>query len=148
MTYVYEAQDNSSSLSTAQASQRVGHPCSKVFLKPSLLQTNNPNAHPFLVEEVLQPSFHFHGPPLVCSNVFVSLLSYGTHMWIEDSMRDLTGVQEMGKIISFDFLQSRILLAFWAAHACCQLISSFSSSSTTKSFSMRLLSISSVPSLY
>ncbi|KAK4831169.1 hypothetical protein QYF61_015639 [Mycteria americana] len=45
-------------------------------------------------------------------------------------------------------MQPRIRLAFWAAHAHYQVMLSFSSTNTPKSFSSGLLSIHSLPSLY
>ncbi|KAK4812332.1 hypothetical protein QYF61_017109 [Mycteria americana] len=71
----------------------------------------------------------------------------GLQSWTQYSRWGLTRAEQRGRITSLDllatllFMQPRIWLAFWAASAHCQLTSSFSSTSTPKSFSAGLLSI-------
>ncbi|KAK4832076.1 hypothetical protein QYF61_020632 [Mycteria americana] len=88
-----------------------------------------------------------------CSNRSMSFLCRGLQSWTQYWRWGLTRVGCRDRITSLDLLatlllmQPRIWLAFWAASTHCQLMSSFSSTSTPKSSSAGLLSIPSSPSL-
>ncbi|KAK4812205.1 hypothetical protein QYF61_009097 [Mycteria americana] len=112
-----------------QVSPPVAEPAEEFVLCLTLLGYVH-RASGMLVErgEVLQPSDHLHSPPLdLLQQVHVLML----------------GAPELDAV-----LQPRIRLAFWAADAHCWVMLSFSSTSTPKSFSLGLLSIHSLPSLY
>ena len=127
--------------------------CIKMSPEPSLLQAEQPQlSQPFLTGEVLQPSDHFCGPPL--DPLQQVDLFPGLQSWTQDSRLGLTRAEQRGRITSPDLLailllmQPRIWLAFWAVSTHCWVMMSFSSTSTPKSFSSRLLSIHSPLSLH
>ena len=84
----------------------------------------------------------------------MSFLCWGILSWMQDSRWGLTRAEQRARITSLNLLatlllmQPRIQLAFWAMGTHCSLRSSFSSTSTPKSFSAGLLSSPSCPSLY
>ena len=98
-------------------------------------------SQPFPIGEVFQTSDHFRDPPLDPLHVFTVLrapeLDTGLHV---GSQRARSRGAESPPSATLLLMQPSVWLAFWAASAHCRLMSSFSSSSTHKSFSAGLLS--------
>ncbi|KAK4829642.1 hypothetical protein QYF61_005935 [Mycteria americana] len=121
----------------------------------SLRQAEQPQlSQPFSIGEVFQPSDHLHGPPLDSLQQLHVLLVLRAPELDAALQGGLTRAEQRGRIPSLALLatllwmQPRIRLAFWAASAHCQVMLSFSSTNTPKSFSSGLPSIPSLPSLY
>jgi len=120
-------------------------------MQPSVLQAERPQLSlPVLIRKVFHPSDQFCGPPLdplqqlhVFSVLRAPELDKGLQV-------GLTRAEQRGRITSLDLLamlllmKPRIWLAFWAVSAHCQVMLSFRSTSTPKSFSSGLLSIHSL----
>ena len=125
----------------------------KVFLEPSLLLAEQPQlSQPFLTAEVFHPSDHFCGLLWHHSNrsmsTVLSALELDTGLPGESHQSGAEGQNLLHRTAGHSTgVAAQDMVAFWAVRAVCCVMSSFSSTSTPKSFLAQLLSISSSPSL-
>ena len=85
--------------------------CYKVSSEPSLPWAEEPQlSQPVLVEEVLQPSDHLHGPPLDLLQPLHVILVLGLQNWTQHSRWGLMRAEQRGRITSLDLLVTLLLM--------------------------------------